>query len=123
MGFFDRALKRLVARPMKTSRHRGSCIKKQASRSAYPSIRCGADGGGFAHLRRFALKFTGPGSITQPTYLESGFVVRLAGRGVGSDGCTNRGCLARAVPVNVIPVANNGMQTEAGRARSRCNRV
>jgi len=51
--------------------------------------------------------------VMQATHLESGFVVRLAGRGVGSEGCTNRGCLARAVPVDVTPVANNGMQTEA----------
>jgi len=80
-------------------------------------------GGGFAHPRGFALKFTGPGSITQPTYPQSGFVVRLAGRGVGSEGCTNRGCLARAVPVNVTPVVDTGMQTEAARVRSRCNRV
>ena len=80
-------------------------------------------GGGFAHPRGFALKFTGPGSITQPTYLQFGFVVRSAGRGVSSKGCTNRGRLARAVPVDVTPVANNGMQTEAARVRSRCNRV
>ena len=72
-------------------------------------MRFSADGGGFAHPPGFALKFARPGSITQPTHLESGFVVRLAGRGVGSERCTNRGCLARAVPVDVTPVADNGM--------------
>jgi hypothetical protein len=35
----------------------------------------------------------------------------------------SQGCLARAVPMNVTPVANNGMQTVAAEARFRCNRV
>ena len=105
--------------------HRGfRHMHQKASESELFSIDARhTDGGGFARPPRFALKFIRPGSITQPTYLEFGFVVRLAGRGVGSKGCTNRGCLARAVPVDVTPVANNGMQTEAARVRSRCNRV
>src|SRR6185369_17251224 len=81
--FGDRALKRNVAAVDENIAACSRCIKKQASPVSFRSMRGNADGGGFAHPRGFALKFTRPGSITQPTHLESGFVVRLAGRGLG----------------------------------------